>query len=488
MKLKFCVDEIFRMGIEQLASYLNYEENEFGIPVYAVCGERIGTTFKDGKCTIFYKEKHHFFRELGVFVENAKFKDDFDITEDGYFETIGVMFNMSSASPTTVEGSKELLNYLVIMGYNMAMFYTEDTIKMEKYPCFGLFRGSYTPDDIREIDNYAYNLGIEMIPCVECYGHMGRYLHWDEATPIRDTSTVLLAREEATFDFLDEWIGTLSSCFRTRRIHIGMDEAHDMGRGAFLDKHGYVPRGEIFTEFMERLIAITDKYGMKPMMWSDMYFRISAADNYSYYAKDTVIPEEIKKNIPKQLQLVYWHYGEEPKCDEYMIEKHIELNRNIMFAGGLWDWSSLFPENNYAYEATSYSLSACRKYGVKEMMVTSWSSANLYASLLGLSMAAELCYKEDATVEHRKARFEACTGGNYDAFMRMSNYHNKFGEGENYTNFNHRFLGRYIFWQDILEGLYESHLEGRPMSGYYRENAEAMKQYHGKFEDLYRFS
>ena len=26
------------------------------------------------------------------------------------------------------------------------------------------------------------------------------------------------------------------------------------------------------------------------------------------------------------------------------------------------------------------------------------------------------------------------------------------------------------------------------MSGYYRENAEAMKQYHGKFEDLYRFT
>ena len=488
MKLNFKVDATFQMGIEQLATYLNYEQNDAGIPLYAVCGERIGASLKDGIGTIYYKNKHHFFRELGVFIENVKKSDTFDVTEDSFFETIGVMFNMSNIAPATVKGNKELLNYLVIMGYNMVMLYTEDTIRMEKYPCFGLFRGGYTPDEIREIDDYAYNLGIEMIPCVECYGHMGAYLKWGEARPIKDTASVLLAREEATFEFLDEWIKTLSSCYRSRRIHIGMDESHDMGRGRFLDKHGYVPRGEIFHEFMARLVQITDKYGMKPMMWSDMYFRINAADGFQYYAKDTVLSEETKKAIPGQVQMVFWHYGEEPGCDEYMIEKHQEMNRDIMFAGGLWDWAHMFPENNYAYEATSYSLRACRQYGVKEMMITSWSSGNLYSNLLGLSMAAELCYEADASDERRKARFEACTGGDYDAFMRMSNYHNKFGEGESYPDFNQRFLGRGIFFQDILEGLYETYLEGRPMSGYYRENAEAMKQYHGKFEDLYRFT
>lgn len=488
MKLNFKVDKTFKFGIEQLKTYLNYEESESGVSVVAVCGNRIGASLKNGIGTIYYKNKHHFFRELGVFIENAKKSDNFDITEDASFETMGVMFNMSSTAPATVKGNKELLNYLVIMGYNMVMLYTEDTIRMDKYPCFGLFRGRYTPEEIREIDDYAYNLGIEMIPCVECYGHMNAYLKWDEAKPIKDTSTVLLAREEATFEFLDEWIKTLSSCYRSRRIHIGMDEAHDMGRGTFLDKHGYVPRGEIFREFMEEVVKITDKYGLTPMMWSDMYFRISAKDGYWYYAKDTVIPEEVKKTIPKQVQLVYWHYGEEPDCDEYMIEKHLGLDRDIVFAGGLWDWTHLFPENNYAFEATSKALRACRKYGVKEMMMTSWSSANLYASLLGFSMSAELCYKENASEEHRRARFEFCTGGNFDAFMLMSNYHNRFGDGEVYNCFHDRFLGRGIFWQDILEGLYETYLIDRPMSGYYRENAEAMKRYHGKFEELYRFA
>ena len=407
MKLNFHVDDTLKIPASRLASYLNFEITEDGIPVYAVCGERIGASLKDGVGTIYYMNKHHFFRELGIFIENARKSDSFDVTEDSFFEMTGVMFNMSNMAPTTVEGTKELLDYLAIMGYNMMMLYTEDTIKLESRPCFGLFRGRYTPDDIRAIDDYAFEYGIEVIPCLECYGHMSAYLKWEEAKPIKDTASVLLARNEATFEFLDELIRTASSCVRSKRIHIGMDEAHDMGRGAFLDKNGYVPRAQIFHEYMARVVQITNKYGLTPMMWSDMYFRINAEDGFQYYQKDLVISEETKKAIPEEIQLVYWHYGEEPKCDEYMIEKHRDMNRHVIFAGGIWDWGGLFPENNYTYEATSYSLKACRKYGVREMLMTSWNSGNLYANLLGLSTGAELCYHEDPSETRRKERFEA---------------------------------------------------------------------------------
>ena len=488
MKLKFNVDKKFQNGITRFASLLKFEEAADGTPVYAVCGDRIGASLVDGVGTIYYKDTHHFFRELGVFVENAKKSEAFDLTEDSFFEMIGVMFNASNSAPPSLSGAKELLDYLAVMGYNMMMLYTEDTIELKKYPYFGMLRGRYTEAELREIDDYAFDYGIEVIPCLECYGHQSSYLKWAEAKPIKDTASVFLAREEKTFEFIEELIKTVSGCLRSKRIHIGMDEAHDMGRGAFLDKHGYVPRAEIFHEYMARLVQITNKYGLTPMMWSDMYFRINAEDGFQYYQKDLVISEETKQAIPKEVQLVYWHYGEEPHCDEYMIEKHLDMKRDVIFAGGLWDWSGHFPENNYAYEATEYSLRACRKYGIREMMMTSWSSTNLYANLLGLSMSAEMCYQENPSKERLKERFYACTEGDYDAFFRMSNYHNKFGEGEVYADFNDRFLGRALFWQDIMEGIFEGYLKERPMSGYYRENAEQMKKYHGKFEDLYRFS
>jgi len=485
MKFKFNVPVSLQTGIERLSELLGFEVSDDGMVIKAVCGDRIGAALEDGIGTIYYKEKHHFFRELGVFVQNVKEKECFDITEDGFFKTTGVMLDASRCAVPTVKTVQRMTDYLAVMGYNLMMLYTEDTVKLEKRPYFGYMRGRYTKEELRAIDDYAFDYGIEVIPCLECYGHMDKYLIWGEAAAIKDTDKVLLAREEKTFEFLEELIGEVSSCFRSKRIHIGMDEAWDMGRGKFLNKNGYVHPTKIFNEYMERLIGITDKYGLIPMMWSDMYFRTNSPNN-QYYDEEINVSEETKKVIPKNVQLVFWHYGEKPYCDDYMLKKHVELNRDVIFAGGLWSWIGHFPEHNYAYETTKFSLEACRKNGVREMMTTVWLNDNAecdyFANLFGLSFTAELGYNKDACkpefeMTNFRERFNAVTGGNFDAFYEMSLYHNKFDANEKYERFHDRFLGKPAFWQDIMEGLYDTHLFERPMSDHYRECAKRMSGY-----------
>ena len=79
-------------------------------------------------------------------------------------------------------------------------------------------------------------------------------------------------------------------------------------------------------------------------------------------------------------------------------------------------------------ETTRFSLNACRNNNVREAMLTIWTNDNaecdLFANLFDLSYFAELCYDKDASPEKLRARFEACTGGDYDAFYAMSFYHN----------------------------------------------------------------
>ena len=43
----------------------------------SVCGDKVGATFKDGVATIYYNQKHHFFRELGVLLQNIKTEKEF---------------------------------------------------------------------------------------------------------------------------------------------------------------------------------------------------------------------------------------------------------------------------------------------------------------------------------------------------------------------------------------------------------------------------
>ena len=93
MKLNLQVEEKLRIGAERLLPLIGAEHAEDGLTVKAVCGERIGAELRDGEGTIYYKEVHHFFRELGVFVQHAKKETDFSVAEDDFFDTIGAMIN-----------------------------------------------------------------------------------------------------------------------------------------------------------------------------------------------------------------------------------------------------------------------------------------------------------------------------------------------------------------------------------------------------------
>ena len=483
----FDVDPDLTAGIERLTDLLGFAIGD-GIRVTAEKCDRIGVSLHGGTATVYYTKKNLFYRELGVLCQHIG-EADFDLFEDGFFETVSAMIDVSRCGVPTLASVREMLDHMAVMGYGTAMLYTEDMIRLDGKPYFGYMRGRFAPEELRALDDYAFAYGIEMIPCLECYGHMEKYLLWGEAWRIKDTANVLMAREEATFDFLDRLIGTASSCFRSRRIHVGMDEAFDMGRGRFLTKHGYVPPFDIFSEYMDRLMAIVEKHGLSPMMWSDMYFRVSSGNN-RYYGEDIEIPPEVAAKIPENMELIFWHYGEAPHCDDFMLKKHMALNRKVSFAGGLWSWSGHFPEHYYMMSATRDSLTACRANGVKSAMATIWFNDNaecdLHANLFGLSFFAELCFDENASFEKLKARFEATTGGDYDAFLLMSLYHNSFDKDAPYEDFNKRFFGKAIFWQDILEGLYDTHLYQKRMSDHYAKCAEKMKDYHSeKWQYLY---
>lgn len=70
--------------------------------------------------------------------------------------------------------------------------------------------------------------GIEVMPCIQTLGHMGQVLQWQQYAHLRDNTEVLLSESEATYDFIEKMIQTISRPFRSKRIHIGMDEVNNI--------------------------------------------------------------------------------------------------------------------------------------------------------------------------------------------------------------------------------------------------------------------
>lgn len=331
---------------------------------------------------------------------------------------LGVMLDCSRNAVRTVEELKHFICVLEKMGYNCLQLYTEDTYEIEGEPLFGYRRGRYTKEELKEIDAFAAAHGIELMPCIQTLAHLDRIFRYMPYEAIHDAKDVMLVGEEKTYELIEKMLKTCAECFTSRNIHIGMDEAHWLGRGKYYDKHGDARRFDILLEHLNRVVKIAEKYNFKPMMWSDMFFRIAAGG--VYYHKQP-IPQEVLDKVPENIQPVYWdYYNEDKELVDCMMRHHLDFKRNVWIAGGAWTWRGFHSDNEKSLRQTEVFIRAAREHGVNDILMTMWGDnggeCSPYALLPSLMYAAE-CARGNFDIENAKAKFEKLFGENWDDFM-----------------------------------------------------------------------
>lgn len=456
MKLKLISnnDEI-KPGFAILSRRLNYEVSDGGFEITAVNRPgNLNITKTGSKIRVEYEKKIHFFRALGIIAESAT--DDINITETPVFTSNGVMIDASRNAVMKPQKIKELIEIMAIMGLNLIMMYTEDTYEVKKYPYFGYMRGRYTEEELRECDDYADIFGIEMMPCIQTLAHLEQALKWNMNIDITDTKSVILVDSEDTYGFIRAIMAAAAKPFRTRRIHLGMDEAGDLGLGVYLERYGYKNPNVLIKNHFNRVEKIAEELGLSPVIWADMYFKLCSKNN-CYYDYDIEFDEKTIKSVPPKLGLVYWDYDNDNET-EYgiMMKNHKKLSENVMYAGGLHTWESMTVHNRVTIRNTVSALSACVKNGIKEVFATAWGDngnrVNFFEALFGLQLYAEIGYGHEYSEEEFKRRFYACTGESADAFLNLDML-DDLGQSNITAN-----PSEYLLWQDILTGLADKHI------------------------------
>lgn len=367
-------------------------------------------------------------------------KTSFEIEEKPRFKTIGSMIDCSRNAVMTVEGAKLYIDIIVALGMNMLMLYTEDTYEIEGRPLFGYMRGRYTKAELREIDDYAYSLGVELIPCIQTLGHLYQYLKWGRSgapdytgefiSNIKDTDKVLLCECEDTYKFIEEEIRTCREAFRSKRIHIGMDEADGLGLGKYKKLHGEKNRTEIMTTHLSKVYEICQKYDFKPMMWSDMFFRLKTGNYYSY---NFHFEEGFGDSFP-DVELIYWDYYHDKKSIyDGMFDRHKEIGKTIGFAGSIITCRGHLVPFDYSYPNTVAAMKSCIEHKVDTVINTAWgdqgAECNVFLSNPYLPIYTEYCYKgEDCTEEDIKRASEFLTKIKFEDTRAMGGLHETINE------------------------------------------------------------
>lgn len=313
---------------------------------------------------------------------------------------------------------KKFIDTLASMGYNALQLYTEDTYEIKEEPLFGYMRGRYSQQELKEIDAYAKERGVELIPCIQVLGHLDQLFPWKRFQPIQDMYNVLLVGEEETYALIDNMFATCAECFGSRKINICMDEVHVLGLGKYLDKHGYEKRSDILLKHLTRVCEIAKKYGFSPIMWSDMFFKLAFG---AYHTDDEALPQDVLDKVPQNVSVAYWNYMcTDPSVFDAMLKKHKDFKRPVWFAGTAKKFSSFCSGNAVSIDSLSVSLPACKRAGVENVLITLWGDygdeCSVAAVLPSLFYAAKLYHGED-DIEIIKRKFEEQFGEKWDDFM-----------------------------------------------------------------------
>ncbi|MFG1733708.1 hypothetical protein PAEVO_03320 [Paenibacillus sp. GM2FR] len=488
-------------GISELSEILDIRITEGeGLQIRAIQAKGpIQVSLKDGQGTIRYQETIHFFRAMGVFLEQARERAQFELTEEPKFDFNGTMLDVSRNGVLKVPVIKQFIRYMALMGLNGLMMYTEDTYEVEEQPYFGYMRGRYTASEMKECDDYAELFGIEMIPCIQTLGHLQQALKWGYAADIKDHPDILLAGEPKTYAFIEQMITAASGMFRSKRIHIGMDEAFQVGLGKYLKLNGNQDRFQIMNDHVSRVLAITERLGLQPMIWSDMYFNLLANDYQgALYNVDADFSDDNMSRIPKGVQFVYWDYGRRDEQGyERLYEKHMKLGSKPIFAGGIHMWNSISPNNGKTWMTSHPALRAAKTKGIREVIATAWgdngNETNHLVVLAGLQLFAEHGYGDDISDELLGRRLAACTGIDLFGSLNTLKYMDEVpgvSEGNQWM----ANPSKYLLWQDPLLGLLDKHVEGEAESvlpGHYAELEKQWRhckeQFPAPFSRLYDF-
>ena len=482
-------------GFDEIINHLEAFKLQKDITVHVKKSEKdVFVTCDRTEAVTEYNKPIHFFRALGQMISGLADSDSFVIEEKEIFQAMGCSPELN-LNKFSMEGHKAWFRYMAVMGLDTYLISIPCAYHVKGYPYFGYMSGAYTSEEIKEITAYAQLFGIEVIPCVQLLSHLNRFLQWYAAEDLRDTERTLLVQSEKTYAFIEACVKTLAESFASDKIHIGMDEAYDLGTGRYKDIHGTEgDQDELFFEHLQKVIKIVKKHFNTVMMWSDMLFeRLQSGVSYG---ADNNVCAFVKSIGANTISPVCWDYYT-PFEEQYeqMLIKHTDNFNDVWFAGGIWSWTSDSVEYDRTILVTNAALSACKKVGVKKAFATFWYGdfANYFQGLLGLNYFAEHKYYEQISEEKIEKDFEALFKVPAAAFRRLTDleYPDCYPRPDySVRDQVHGAASMVLLCEDIMLGLFDKDYEGKKFGEYYKKLALIYKDYsetYGEWSYIFDF-
>jgi hexosaminidase len=302
-------------------------------------------------------------REYGCRLPHVAIRDYPD------FAKRGVMLDISRGRVPRLETLMELASHLADFKINEFQLYTEHTFAYRNYEPVWRGWGPLTGEEILKFDAYCRQLGIELVPNQNSFGHLRYWLEYPPLHKLAETQkpwpdqggaflrypSTLAPNHPGTIPFLRELYDELLPHFTSERINVGCDETWDLGRGQSKKLCEAKGKGRVYLDFLKKIHVETTARKKLMMFWGDIILH----------------HPELVKELPKDVVALNWGYEANHPFDR---EAGIFAKSQVPFyvCPGTSTWMSLIGRHDNAFANLHRAAEVGHKHGAIGYLNTDW--------------------------------------------------------------------------------------------------------------------
>lgn len=201
------------------------------------------------------------------------------------FSTRAYVLDVTRGRVPTMQWLRHWVDMLELYQYNQLQLYVEDVFAFVGFEEEWWDRSPLTPEQIRELDGYCAERGIELVPCLSTFGHMytllrtTRYARFSEFPDDARRPFSFIERQEhhtlnieypGVFDLVVQRLEQYMPLFQSRKFNICGDETFDLGKGASKKMAEDEGVHHMYARFVSQLTTYLRNKGYQPLMWGDV--------------------------------------------------------------------------------------------------------------------------------------------------------------------------------------------------------------------------
>lgn len=287
----------------------------------------------------------------------------------------GYQLDISRYKVPTMQTLYRIVDFIARLGYTQFQLYTEHTFAYKGHEEVWCEASPMTPEEVRALDDYCSQRGIELVPNQNSFGHLENWLrhpgynHLAEAPKGGTTMgsytlkypMCLCPTDPRSVTFIAGLYDQLLPCFRSRKINVGGDETielkddHKPGIGRSAAELAAKGPARVYLEFLGKIHKLLSDRGHTMMFWGDIILE----------------HPELISELPEDVIALNWGY-EADHPFETSSAAFAKSKRRFYVCPGTSAWGTFSGRTDNMMVNVDSAISAGERHGMSGVLLADW--------------------------------------------------------------------------------------------------------------------